>query len=162
MAHVSKTKISFTTFEPKSYAPATYKDKPVTVGYMVGKAVATRHGNNPDGSEYVALVGGFRAFVGDVLPAVSAADKDANSVASGILYMPTAWLEPMIKEIEANPGTEIRFAYKVQIVADKNPQGYTWQVTDLIPAKAGNPLDEIIQESAPALTDQSKEKPAAK
>lgn len=165
MSHVSRTKISFTTFAPKETPPSAYKDAPVVVGYMVGKATGVRRGENPDGSSYVALTGGFRCFVGDVTPAKSAADPDANSVASGILYMPDAWSAPMITELEKNPGSEIRFAYKVSLVKDGNPQGYTWQVVDMVPAKAGNPLDEIIASTAeaPALEDKSGDKkPAGK
>lgn len=149
---VTKTKISLSTFEPKK----NLKDidaGPVHLGILIGRVSRKTTREMPNGETFEGLGGQFRAVIGD--------PKAGNSVASGMCYMPEAFMIPILDALkEAGDGATIDFAYKVAIVKDGNPQGYTWALTDMVPAKAVDPLDALMAQAnkAQAVEDKTEKK----
>ncbi len=170
-----KSKVTLTTFAPKQHGHAPYQRAPPAPGILVG--AATRPFNKTDtrtGEIYHGLRGNFRAYVGnapddktpytgigpDPLAFMQAASTDA--ISSGVLYLPDAFQGPLeMASKEAGDGSVVNFAYKISVEKAENAAGYSWLLTDMIPAEKADPLAGIIGAAAPvAAIEGPKEKPA--
>jgi hypothetical protein len=157
MAHVSKGSVSLSVFRPKTVQFDNYKDKPYKVGIFVGRATDTFSKIDArNDTEYHGLKGAFKAILGN-----DAGPQSAESVSSGICYLPEAWLGPIQDALkEGGEGTVVEFVYEVQLVR-RGEQDYSWQIVDLRPAKAVDPLASLIADTSTAPQIENKAKKPA-
>lgn len=161
MSHVSKSKISFSIFKPKTVAFDAYKDSPYKVGIIAGRATGlSQRTDDRTGEVYTGLKGSFRAFLGN-----DASPKSEDTVSSGIIYLPDAWLHPIVDAFEAAKAADdiapsVDFVYEV-CLGRRGEQDYEWVVRDLRPAGRVDPLASVIESAtaAGALEDKSGETP---
>lgn len=152
------SKITLTSFNPKFYAAVLASAGEAYVGTLVGVADKVVKSKGPDGvSEFYGLGGTFAAKIGD------------KEIRSGKLFMPDAFIDPIISLFEpelndkgevVKPGVDsVQLGYHVKLIKADNPAGYSWSLTPIIEAKENDPLSELLAiatKDAPALP-----KPAA-
>lgn len=157
----TKGKVSLSTFKPKDHGQAVYKDKPLTLGLIVGVASGVSRKNNVEDPDkpFVGLVGNFRCLLGD---SVETAMANSVGVQSGICYLPDAWLLPIVEMIDNGEASSVEFAHKVSIERAENPAGYSWILSPLTPPAANDPLNAVLSRITPAAAIAAPETVAVK
>jgi len=152
MSHVSKGSVSLSVYKPKTIPFEKYEKQSYKVGVFVGRCtgsfvkVDTRNDN-----EYVGLKGAFKAIIGN-----DAGPASPDSVSSGVCYMPDAWMNPIIDALKTGgEGAVVEFVYEVRL-SRRGEQDYSWEIVDLQPAKAVDPLASLMAAAAPAAAIEDK------
>lgn len=134
------------------------------IGLVAGIHRAIRKA--PDGLSDIEMVGLKGQFEG------MSTDAERATIMSGICYLPQAFMEPIIAELEvydkdekkwvARPewnGNPIQIAAEVYVMQATNPQGYTWALKPVGEVRTVDPLAELRKaleaRKQPAIADQS-------
>lgn len=124
--------------------------------YATGRFERTDQRND---ETYVGIKGAFKAVIGgddmqkpELRAGTLNTDKE-NSIASGICYMPDAWLQPILdtlKEAEANGAVvpTVRFVYGVYL-GRRGEQDYEWSWKTFVRSGV-DPLAGIVQRAGPS------------
>lgn len=161
------TKISLSNFAPKSYLAIMYPADPnvqgpaaITLGTVLGTASGIKNAFGADG--VTPVFGAKGDFALDFAPAPDGTTPE--SVGSGVLYLPEAFMDPILskfedtyktgpdgvvlkddkgKEIIDVPGARaVDIAYQVAIVKAGNAAKYSWQLTPLL-NQANDPIAAV-------------------
>jgi hypothetical protein len=162
---IQKSKITLSDFKPKRIASEPDTVNRLFVGTLVGRATGVVRRTDTNKQEtYEGLGGLFEANV---------TGSDAP-VQSGVLFMPDTFINSLIAmlsdktdsktgEIITPAADAVQVAYKVFVVRDGNPQGYSWQLESIVDPtveKAPDPLEALRKLVAPTpqaqLTDKTQ------
>jgi len=145
-----KTKVTLTTFSPKSHGQSEYEKSPLVLGVLFGEVNGVFKRELPNGIAYEGLKGHFRAVISNLANGPEAAVQDPNTVqvSSGICYLPEAFQGPLADLVDdAENNGVVRFGYRVCIAKADNPAGYEWLLDSLIPASVSDPITNLIATS---------------
>lgn len=143
------TSISLTNFNPKKIHAEAETVRELTLGTIVGIANGIKTGKMPDGvTPYEGMKGNFEI-----------AFTDGKRVASGVCYLPDAFMQPILDLLSDEYGTDpadpskeilvrravpsVRFALLVKVVRKENAAGYSWSVTPIGQVVQNDPLAEL-------------------
>jgi hypothetical protein len=143
------TKISLSDFNPKAIHAQPDTVRKLTLGTIIGIANGIKTGKMPDGvTPYEGMKGNFEIQY-----------ADGKRVASGVAYLPDAFMQPILDQLSDEYGTDpedptkeilvrkavasVRFALLVDVIRAENPAGYSWQVTPIGQVTANDPLSEL-------------------
>lgn len=165
MAREQRTKLT----QKDAGEPSVIKSRPETVtkiitGRLIGIASDFVHRKSANGEQdFEGLKGQFR-----IVPTndMGIPDPDKPELESGVLFLNDAFhsmiSEPLRKARETDDKASINFAFEINVIRAKNPQGYSWSFMPLIES-AGNPLDALVAQLPPpgkvaSLEDKRKQR----
>lgn len=136
----------------------------VLIGTVSGIASGIKRGKMPDGvTPTIGLTGDFEGMP---------ADAAADTVRSGVCYLPEGLQNPIIAALTDEVNSEgrvlregaksVMFAYEVYSVKAGNAAGFTWEFKSAMPIAENDPLAELRGKLLAMRTEQPKIEAAKK